>query len=391
MSCVPAGFRLALCLGGASAAQAQPTARQLGPPEAEFPEPFTTVTSLRELKDGRVLVSDRRDKVVKLLDFGSGKAVQVGREGSGPGEYALPVGLVALPGDTTLLYDPGNGRLLIIRPDGTPGGVLRLPEAVNPATLGAPRAADARGLFYYEVEAPGRPGARAAADRAYLLRYDRRTRRLDTLATLALPAGRFEGARSLPGGMLLNFTNKPLAPRDVAAYAPDGRVAVVRAKDYHVEWIAPSGAASAGPPVAFTPIRITEAEKKAFLDSQTRPGQIIVRGGGATGGVSVPIPGGAGGGSPFENEPVDWPEVKPPFLAGAAAVAPDGRLWVLKTRAHSDGFPVYDVIDGGGHVVERVTLPPRTRLAGFGREVVYLVRSDNDELQWLGRYRLSNP
>ena len=97
------------------------------------------------------------------------------------------------------------------------------------------------------------------------------------------------------------------------------------------------------------------------------------------------------GGDPFANEPVDWPEAKPPFLANAAQVAPDGRLWVLRTRAYNELFPSYDVIDAEGRLVERVTLPPRTRLVGFGRGVLYLARSDNDELQWLGRYRLTNP
>lgn len=382
------GFALACCLCEAPRLAAQaPLTRQLGPPETEFPEPFTTVSSLRELRDGRLLVSDRRDRTVQLLDLSTGKAKPVGREGSGPGEYALPVGLLALPGDTTLLYDAINARLLLILPDGTPGSVLRLPEPFNPASRGGPRAADSRGRFYYEMARRGQPGSRYAGSAADLLRLDRKSLRVDTLATLALPADRFEGARSLPSGMLQTFTNKPLAPRDVAAIAPDGRVAVVRAKDYHVEWIAPDRKLTFGPPIPFEPVKVTEAERKAFLESQTRPGTIVVRGGTGAGG-SAPRAAPAPAGDPFAGEPVDWPERKPPFLANAAVVAPDGRLWVLKTGAHDDPFPCYDVIDAGGRVVERITLPPRTRLAGFGAGVVYLVRADADDLEWLGRYRL---
>jgi len=85
---------------------------------------------------------------------------------------------------------------------------------------------------------------------------------------------------------------------------------------------------------------------------------------------------------------VEWPDHKPPFLAGAATVAPDGRLWVLKTRPHHDPVPVYDVFDGTGRLVERIAIPPRTRLAGFGPRVAYLVRTDTDDLEWLGRYPL---
>jgi hypothetical protein len=34
-----------------------------------------------------------------------------------------------------------------------------------------------------------------------------------------------------------------------------------------------------------------------------------------------------------------------------------------------------------------VVLPADTRLVGFGKGVAYLVRTDEDGLEWLGRYR----
>jgi hypothetical protein len=373
----------------AAPVQQQPPTRRLGAAEVEFSEAFTSVTSLRELRDGRVLVVDARDRILQLVDFRASTATRVGREGAGPGEYGIPQSLVALPADTTLLYDPGNGRLLLILPDGTPGPLLRVPE-LNPATFGLPRAVDARGLFYYEVSRSGEPGGRYQAGRVHVVRFDRGSLRADTLATLLLPEQLFTGARTLPGGMLLRFTNKPLAGQDVAAYAADGRVAIVRAKDYRVEWLGSDGTKVTGAATPYERVRITGEEREAFLKSQTRPGNIIVRnssgaGGGAGTPRSAPIPRSS---DPFADEPVVWPEHKPPFLAGAAAVAPDGRLWVLKTRRHDDPVPVYDVFDGAGRLVERLALPERTRLAGFGRGVAYLVRTDDDDLQWLSRYRL---
>ena len=365
----------------------QPPLRRIGAPEVEFGEPFTAVTSLRELRDGRVLVSDARDKVLHLVDFRTGTASKVGREGAGPGEYGRPQGLVALSGDTTLLQDPVNGRLLLILPDATPGGLLRIPEID-----GAPRAADARGRFYYELTRPGKPGERYQSSKVDVVRFDRAASRADTIATLQLPEQLFTGSRALPGGMLQMFTNKPLAAQDVAAYAPDGRVAIVRGRDYRIEWLSPAGAPVTGPVIPYDRIRITSTEREAFLKSQTRPGSIIVRG--PSGGGSAPGPGAPRavaiprGADPFSDQPVEWPEHKPPFLAGAAAVAPDGRLWVLKTRAHDDPVPMYDIFDGSGRLAERIALPARTRLAGFGRGVVYLARTDDDDLIWLSRYRL---
>jgi hypothetical protein len=381
-----------LALAGSALGAQTPPTRRIAKPDVEFPEPFTRITSLRELSDGRVLLADARDRTLQLLDLKSGQAHPVGRQGNGPGEYGLPQALIALPGDTTLLSDPLNSRLLLILPDGTPGPLLRMPEQASPATIGGPRRSDSRGRFYYEVQRRGEPGGRYGASAAEVIRFDRASGRIDTLATLALPTGRMTGSRQLPGGMLQTFTNKPLALQDVAAYGPDGRVAIVRAKTYQVEWIDPDGKRTTGAPVRYEPIRITDAERKAFLESQTTPGSIIVRGpvGGAavpSGAAprAVPIPRGS---DPFADQPVEWPDYKPAFLAGAAVIDLEGRLWVLKTRRHDELIPVYDIIDGSGRLVERIALPPRTRLVGFGRGVVYLSRSDADDLEWLGRYRL---
>jgi hypothetical protein len=63
-------------------------------------------------------------------------------------------------------------------------------------------------------------------------------------------------------------------------------------------------------------------------------------------------------------------------------------VWVLRTRAHDDSIPVFDVFDGAGRVVDRVALPKRTRLVGFGAaNAVYLARTDDDDLIWLQRVR----
>src|SRR5262245_9206107 len=106
----------------------QVATRTLTKPEAEYTEPFSSVAAIRELRDGRVLVADTRDKVVQLVDLKTGKASKVGREGSGPGEYAMPLQLVGLQGDTSVIYDPLNSRYLTVLPDGKPGKTFRLED-----------------------------------------------------------------------------------------------------------------------------------------------------------------------------------------------------------------------------------------------------------------------
>ena len=132
-------------------------------PETEYGEPFTSISSIRELKDGRVLVADARDKILHLIDLRTGAVTKIGREGAGPGEYALPMRLMALQGDSTGLFDAGNQRYLTVHADGKTGRDFRLEAAAAPAGgeggrggrggmmvmgLAIPRATDARGNVY---------------------------------------------------------------------------------------------------------------------------------------------------------------------------------------------------------------------------------------------------
>jgi hypothetical protein len=91
---------------------------------------------------------------------------------------------------------------------------------------------------------------------------------------------------------------------------------------------------------------------------------------------------------PGNPDSFEWPQSMPPFIGGAAMIATDGTLWVLRTRAHNDPLPSYDLFDGAGRSTGRVALPARTRLVGFGNGVVYLARIDDDDLEYLGRYKL---
>ncbi len=372
---------------------ADPPVRRLTSPDAVFAEPFTYVTSARELPDGRVIVSDSRDRVLQVVDLRSGESRPVGRSGSGPGEWGLPARLHEMPGDSTLMVDYGNGRFFVILPTGAPGPTFRLDDAAV-VTAGGLLGVDAQGRLVFERERHGADvgpmtGGTGIVD---LFRYDRVRGRSDTIAQLASTRGEFSGARTLPGGYVQNYTNRPFAARDLAVVAPDGRIGIVRSAGYHVEWIAMDGRRVVGPGAQAPRIRVTNAEKEAFVRSQIRPGQIVVVGGGSGGGS------GTGSGavarrfdgdiSALVTPDMAWPAEKPPFLPNAARVARDGQLWVLRSRAHDDPVPSYDVFNAAGQVVERVLLPPGTRLVGFGRGTVYLARSDEDDLQYLERYRM---
>lgn len=371
----------------ATHAQTVPT-RTLAKPVAELDEPFTTITSVRELRDGRVIVVDAREKTVQLVDFTRQQLAPIGREGAGPGEYGSVGRLYALAGDVTLMYDFANDRFLQLGADGKPTTTRRSdngPYGMNATMVGI----DSTGRVYLRVRPPG---SREEGGVQTIVRYDAATKRVDTITTITLPTGKRSGAMILGGGMLKTFTNLPFAPEDVVAVGADGRVGVARVADYHVEWFA-GGKRIAGKPTPFEAVRVTAAEKRAFLESQVRPGSFTVRG--PAGGQAAPqsrdaagLPKAALSPEALDDTGMEWPARKPPFPANAASIDHEGRLWIRRTSTHEDKSPRYDVFDASGGLALRVVLPPGSVLVGFGRRAVYVSRADEDDLRYLQRHAM---
>ena len=59
--------------------QSQGAVRTMSKPEVEFRDPFTQLTAVRELRDGRVVVADFREKLIQLVDLKAQKATKIGR------------------------------------------------------------------------------------------------------------------------------------------------------------------------------------------------------------------------------------------------------------------------------------------------------------------------
>jgi hypothetical protein len=155
---------------------------------------------------------------------------------------------------------------------------------------------------------------------------------------------------------------------------------VVSASDYRITFTETDGRRWTTAPVPAARVRVTEGHKEEWRRQRARPVPSIRFGpnGERTAGFSArPVV-----------EPYEWPEFLPHFLPSAVWFASDGHLWVQRTTAA--GAPTtFDVIDAAGRLVQRVTLPVNTRLVGFGSAAVYLVRRDNDDLEYLQKYRLS--
>lgn len=366
--------------------------RTLARPDAEFSEPFTQVTGVRELRDGRVVAIDSRDKIVQVVDFKAGSGVKVGREGSGPGEYAFPTHILPLPGDSSGVYDMLNSRMLVVLPNGKTGPFITIDQ---PATQGpgggmvrigsaAPRYTDARGRLYWTGQAFSPPtdgGPPKSADSVPVLRYDRTTKKTDSLAWVRVAKGNVQTSGGGGNVQVRMGVANPFAARDEWAVTPDGRVAVLRSPEYRVDWYGPTGKSSSAT-IAYDKIKVTEQHKEQWRESRKSQTSVMVTVNNGQRSVRT--------GPPPANipDPGNWPDVMPPFLENAVFVAPNGLVWVNRTRDAGDESADFDVIDASGKVVMKVELPKKVRLVGLGNGVVYGVRTDEDDLQYLQRYRL---
>jgi hypothetical protein len=377
--CIPTTI-IAVCaclLSAASVrAQSMPTTT-LSAPARTFDDPFSRVTGLRTLSDGRILVADQTEQALWMVDPATGTKRQLGRQGRGPGEYEMPAGLFAVGGDSTLMVDQLNRRLALVLPDGalsTSTIPMRLPSGVPMF----PRGADAAGRIYFDLAGIMMPGLEEAAvsGRAPLLRWDPASGRVDTLGVVNFPP--MEGA-ARPGEMRIMLGGGgPFRGRDQWAVTPDGRVGIARYQDYHVEWLAAGAAPLRGPVVAYDPVVVTTAEKDAWADAV------------AANGIRIEVENGRRrvGRPPRPNiESQEWPDVMPPFLDQAAMTLPNGSLAIARATAQGTER-VYDVFDRTGKLIRQLRTPSDRRIVGFGDGIAYVVRVDADDLQWLEVYEL---
>lgn len=382
-------------------AQNVPT-RTLSKPDAEFSEPFTQIAGVRELKDGRLIVIDPRDKTVQVVDLKSGTATKIGREGSGPGEYGIPLRLMALPGDTTAISDMLNNRLLLINPNATVGGFVDLNVAPPSGGRGGggmmmiggsmPTAADAKGRMYYQGPAfRMTENGPQSADSVPMIRWDRASGKRDSIAWLRVPQGANQiSGSSGRGGQNVRVRmggGPPFNGADQMLVAPDGRVAIAHHDPYSVDFVSETGQRVRGQPIKYDKLRITEGHKEEWRERQkTATGiSMTVDNNGRRSATMGP----AG----QTQDPDVWGgEFMPPFLSvnNTLSFSNDGYLWVQRTGPAGQP-PTYDVIDRAGNLALKVVLPKRARLLGFGNGAVYVARLDEDDLQYIQKYRFTMP
>ena len=402
-----------------------PPIRHLGAVSATVQEKLGNVSSIRPLSDGRVLVNEPQSRRVLLFDATLQNFTIVAdstpaTNNAYGGRFA---GLVAYRGDSTLFVDPQSLSMLVLDPAGKVARVMSVPNAQDAMAFAGPLGTggvDPQGRLVYRA-APrfdfrgGPPGAAGGPpripeipDSALILRIDLATRKLDTLGYIRTPKVKMNTTQDENGRIMMTSEINPLPVVDEWAMTPDGSVAFVRGRDYHIDWVGPDGTRTSSAKIPFEWQRLSDEDKVAFIDSvkaarermganapmAMTPGGggeqrvVIASGGGWSGdgsGRSRGAPGQPGpGGMPMTPpqmkfvDPSELPDYKPVFLTGFVRADTEGNVWIrtIPTKAMAGG-PVYDVVNRKGELVERVQIPSGRTISAFGPGgVVYLTSRD---------------
>ncbi len=397
---VPGFIVLAVAAVTTGGAQTPIPIHPIGPILASSTENVGQAVTVRGTSDGHVIVGAGARQRVYAFDSTLKTFTIVVDSGSGTGIIPIrTTGLIPYLGDSTLLPDFGSNALLVLDQTGKQVRSIAPPRAQDLMFLGIPAAFgrpgfDPKGRLVYRTQVPPNmrptptPGGGQKVemmptnpDSAPIVRGDFDTRKIDTLAWMKTPSqGRMGmemkenpagGAPSITMHMLMN----PFAMSDEWALLSDGTVAIVRAHDYHIDWVDPDGSKRSSAKMPIDWKRYTDAERTQRVDSIRKIADEQIK-------RAISQQTGAGGPQiKFDLGIVpdsEFPEFYPPIQAGSLLADLDGRLWILPTTSTNaaNGFTYY-IVNRKGEIVERVQLPKDHVLVGFGpHNVVYLTKAE---------------
>lgn len=328
---------LLACLSTSALAQQSIKPRPLGAVQATSKELLGSATLARQLPNGSVIVNDASKRRLMLLDptLQSFSLIADSTSGAANSYGQRPGGLLPYVADSTLYLDVTAGSLLVIDPSGKVARVMSPPRPsdnnylVN-SNFGYP-GFDAQGRMIYRSAYPrqlqqtrdGGIQSAPAPDSAPIIRVNLDTRKADTIGVVKL-AKTLMTSTTIGGMTMMMGSQAPLQSIDDWALLSDGSVAVLRGRDYHIDWINADGTKKTTDRIAFDWQRLNDDQKLAIIDSisKARASAQSAPGGGAPmmmfgdgGGMSVMYRGGDGGGR-GGNVTVDRT-----MVAGAAAAA----------------------------------------------------------------------
>jgi len=392
-----------------AAVQAQTTPRApirpLGAVIAKAPVTFDSLINIRGLSDGRILVNDAVGFKLIVLDATFTKAtVWSDTTANSKRNYGTqPAVIMPVAADSSVLLELRTQSFTAIDPQGNFGRVFAMPKsgdgtAVALSTMYGGAGIDPQGrLVHFGNPTPiasrnlgcGPTKPALTADSVPLVRANFESRTLDTIARIrfSFMTADIVANTGQPGCWQWRQKVDVLPVYgDQWMLLADGTVAIVRQRDYHVDWIAPDGTKTSSPKMPFDWRPISVEEKQRMIDSVVKIQDSIA--------AARPKPPNAPPGFKFPSRPVvsleEIPDFIPPTRLGSMKLDFDGNLWIPPTTTRdARGGLLYDVVNRNGEVIERVQLPAGRAIAGFvpGGRVVLRVPEGNKVALELAKIR----
>ena len=263
---------------------AGPPVRRIATASAVSTEQIGTITGVRELPGGRVLMNDGGRRRLVLMDT-TLKTIEVVLDSLAEVENSYgtrPGALLPYRGDSTLFIDVASYAMLVIDPQGKVARVRSVPRVEDASRFaggeGGGRAGiDGKGRIVYRI--PARPGPPLIPpprgvpyfppepDSAFIVGIDLETRKIDTLGAIRIPKSASTVRRTPTGGFNFYEVTNPMPSTDEWAVLSDGVVALVRGVDYRVDYRQADGTWTSSPKLPFDWQRVTEEDKQRLIDS----------------------------------------------------------------------------------------------------------------------------
>jgi hypothetical protein len=368
MSC----FAFALVIVSPTRTPAQVRDMKLPPAKGRIDPGLKVITSMRELSDGRLLVTDPRGKGLVAIDFNANDVKPVARKGRGPGEYSVALPLLALAEDSSLMADGLSNEWMLL--DGARVLERFTPsEAIDRATSCDVNWTDARGFVYLLRDPPERGGKRriGRGDSSYVVRVKRTSGKADTIARVRRQPMEVDVKLNSDGRVNSMRNRYPAMETGEAMTAfPDGWIAIARLDPYRVDWRSPDGEWVHGARLPFQAVAVTERERNFYRESIER----------ATGDAFD---------QPYRLN--EWPDVVPPYGVVPSAfftVLPmsDGRVLIRRSPSVDHPESAYDIVDRKGSLNARLILQGNESILGVTSRHFYVLETNEDGGQWIRRH-----
>jgi len=297
VTCRVAGCVTALCFALTAAAQTPappkpdstkangPPIRRISTASAISTEPLGAVTSVLELRDGRVLVNDGTRRRLLLMDTTLSKVeVVLDSIAEIANTYGTRTGtLIPYRGDSVLYIDPASYAMIVLDPTAKIARVRSVWRAqdlflfTSPSNYYGFPSTDSKGRIVYRIGAQASPPKVAPPagvpyfppdpDSAFIVAMDIDSRKLDTLGSIRTPKTQYTIKQSQEGYFSITSAINPMPTTDEWGVLSDGTVAFVRGRDYRIDYLRGDGTSTSSQKLPFDWQRMTDEDKEKLVDS----------------------------------------------------------------------------------------------------------------------------